>query len=107
MYDLFVDGLRDLQRSLLFKTTKVSFEGLAGETDGENRVFFTVYQPLLSAATTTVYLQGIVVASTEYELDLDTGVVFFDEAPDVQPRISYSTTSLSTTQIKDVLWSGF
>lgn len=109
MYDLYVDGLREIQRSQLFRKIRRYREGLSGLTDGSNCLFFTPYQPLLSEATTLIYLSGSLVSSGSYSLDLEAGAVLFGTAPsaNIQPEATYYAVDLTTDQLKEVLFRGF
>ena len=109
MYDLYVDGLRDFQRSLLFRKVRRVREGMVGLTSGANAVFHTVYMPLLSAATTQIYTSGSLISSGSYTLDLEAGCVIFNTAPsaNVQPEATYYQVDLSESQLKDLLFRAF
>ena len=107
MYDLYVDGLRDIQRSLLYRKVRVSRRGLVGVVDSLNKVFYTPHQPLLSAATTVIHTSGSVVDASTYDLDAESGCVEFDSAPSVQPEASYYQVDMTDSQVRDILWRGF
>lgn len=109
MYDLFTDGLQDLKDLLIFRTEKFSYQGMLGLTSGSNQLFQTPHHPLLSAATTTIYLSGVALSSGSYTLDTETGMARFASAPSegVQPEATYYRCDYSDTQLKQILWAAF
>jgi hypothetical protein len=106
MYDLYVDGLRDLARSQLFRRIRRVREGMVGLTDGVNRVFRTVYAPLFSAATTQIYSSGSLLSSGSYSLDVEAGYIELVTplTAGLQPQATYEQVDLTTTQQKDLLF---
>lgn len=107
MYDLFINGKRDIERNLIFRKQKVSHDPLVGDIDGVNKIFFTTMSPLLSEDTTTIYSSGSILDKTVYSLDTDTGCIVFNYAPTEQPRATYTQVDLTSLQIKQVLIEGF
>jgi len=107
MYDLKVDGVADLSRSMLFRSRPIVRDALSGLVDGSNRVFRTTYYPLLTSGSIIVYEGGSEVLPSGYGVDYDTGAVIFDTAPDVQPEADYAYSELTQEQFIDILMAGF
>lgn len=107
MYDLFTDGLAALKGILLFRTEKFAYQGMMGITSGSNRVFQAPHHPLLSAETTEIYLDGVLVE--DYTLDIETGVVRFDDAPEEGAGVeaTYYRSDYTDTQLKNILLEAF
>lgn len=107
MFDLAVEGVRNLSRAGLFRRHKVIRESLCGIADGSNTVFRTAYSPLVEAEGVTVYLSGGSYSSGSYMVDYDTGTVIFNSAPTAQPQIDYYHANLTTREFKQILLDGF
>jgi len=111
LYDLAVDGVRDLARSGLFNQETEYREPLDGIPDGSNLLFRTQYRPVLSTETVTVYssMSGDTVSSGSYTVDHDSGSVLFtsNAAPSSQPAISYTWANQTLRQFKQILIDGF
>lgn len=107
MYDLRVEGVADLSRSMLFRVRPIVRDALSGLVDGSNRVFRTTYYPLLTSGSIIVYEGGSEVLPSGYGVDYDTGAVIFDTAPDVQPEADYAYSELTQEQFIDILMAGF
>jgi len=107
MFDLAVEGIRNLSRAGLFRRHKVIRESLGGIADGSNVVFRTAYSPLVEAEGITVYLSGGSISSGSYLVDYDTGTVIFGSAPSAQPQADYYHANLTTREFKQILLDGF
>lgn len=109
MYDLFTEGLAAMKGQMLFRTEKFSYQGMMGITSGSNRVFQAPHRPLLSIETTTIYVDGAAVDADDYDIDLETGAVRFDEPPaqGYQPEATYYRSDYADGQIKEMLVDGF
>lgn len=109
MYDLFVDGLREIKAALPFRTEKFSFQGLIGYASGSATVFRFPHRPLLSSETTVIYHDGEAVSSASYTLDTESGVVRFSTAPaqGTQVEATYYRCDYSDTVLKQILFSAF
>ena len=111
MYDLAVDGVRDLARSGLFERQTEYREPLDGIPDGSNLLFRTQYRPILSTEDVTVHLSmsGGSVSSGSYTVDHDSGSVLFtsNAAPTTQPAVSYTWANQTLRQFKQILMDGF
>jgi hypothetical protein len=63
-------------------------------------VIRTEYYPLIEGSVTVTGLESL----PEYELDLETGVITFDEQPDPQTvKVAYKHVLLSDETIQDII----
>ena len=81
MYNLSIEGVRELSRSGLFRKAKVVREPLDGIPDSSNLVFRTQYKPLTETEDVTIFntVSGGSVSSGSYTVDYDTGTVLFTD----------------------------
>ena len=111
MYNLSIEGVRELSRSGLFRKAKVVREPLDGIPDSSNLVFRTQYKPLTETEDVTIFntVSGGSVSSGSYTVDYDTGTVLFTDnaAPASQPATSYHWANLTTREFKQILLDGF
>jgi hypothetical protein len=105
MYNLTVDGLRDIRRFI--EVDKVGRDPLSGILDGSNTLFFTTYSPILSGSTFTLYEGTSEVSSGSYNIDYDTGEVLLDDVPDEQVRATYWLSEFSNAQLTRFLMQAF
>ena len=106
MYNLLVEGIRDLSRyTSLLQQKKVAHDPLSGIVDGSNRTFYAQFSPVLTSGSLTAYVSGSVVSveSTDYE----TGVITLSNAPAKQPDATYTFTPFTNNQQVSMLMSGF
>lgn len=108
-YNLWTDGLADVDRiARLFNKTVIGRDPLSGVVDGVNQYFYTQYTPILSSPAPNVYTSGSApLATSEYTLDYDAGLVTFNVPPIVQPVASYTTAKYSDTTVRSILVAGF
>lgn len=104
MYDLKSRGIKDYRLTMdrLQRQVRDPLEGAVGT----NTVFRARFHPVSSTPTPTVYTSGSV-ASSEYDLDSETGTVVFDSAPSVQPTMTYSWSNMTDEQVVDLLARAF
>ena len=107
MYDLRVDGLRDLTRWTLFQTRKITRDPTSGVLNGINPVFRTTYYPIMSSGSLILHHSSGSTIVDSHTVDYDTGTVIFAAAPSVQPLATYTYSSLSDDERVDVLMKGF
>ena len=106
MYNLLVEGIRDLSRyTSLLQQKKLAHDPMSGIVDGSNRTFYTQFSPVLTSGSLTTYVSGSLAAieSTDY----DTGVVTLTTAPAKQPDATYTFTPFTSSQQVSMLMSGF
>lgn len=109
MYDLWVNGLLDVDRSVrLFNKSQRSHDPLSGIVDGANQYFYSRTTPLLSSGAVSVYTSGSnPLSDTEWSVDYASGLFVFNTAPTVQPTATYQTARYSDMQIRSLLIAGF
>jgi hypothetical protein len=106
MYNLLVEGIRDLSRyTSLLQQRKVSHDSLSGIVDGSNKTFYTQFSPVLTSGSLIAYVSGspVVVDSTDY----DTGTIVLSGIPSKQPDATYTYTPFTVSQRVSMLMSGF
>jgi len=106
VYDLRVDGLRDLSRWILF-TRKITYDPTSGVLNGANTVFRTTYYPIMSSGSLLMHDSSGSPITDTHTVDYETGTVVFDSAPSAQPLATYTYSSLSDDERVDVLMKGF
>jgi len=105
MYDLMVDGYRDIKRFVEIR--KVGRDPLSGILDGSNRLFFTTYSPLMYGADMTLYDGDGTVSSGSYFVDHETGEVYVDAAPSSQLMATYFLCEYPQSRMTRFLMQAF
>lgn len=108
-FELWTDGITLIDRvARLFNKHSIARDPLSGVVDGQNRVFYVNYPPILSSGSLAVYAGGnTAVSSSLYTVDYDGGCIVLTPAPQAQPSASYTTTKYSNWIIKSILVAGF
>lgn len=108
-YDLWVNGIADVDRfARLFNKSQRSRDPLSGIVDGVNQYFYANYHPIMTSGSVGVYTSGSApLASTEWTLDYDSGLITLATAPSVQPSASYQFAKYPEMTIKSILVAGF
>lgn len=107
MYDLRVDGLRDLARRKVIRTRKVYRDPLTGVLNGVNVVFRSTYYPIGSSGSMFLHDSSGSPMVAAHSVDYDTGTVTFVSAPSSQPMGTYVHQPLTDGEMVDLLISGF
>jgi len=105
MYDLAVDGLRDIKRFITLR--RVARDPLSGTVDGSNVYFRTSYYPLFSSTTMTLWEGSTPISSGSFDVDYEAGMVTVDVAPSAQLHATYDLSTYSDTELKRILISAF
>ena len=108
-YNLWVDGLRDVDRiARLFNKKVIGRDPLSGVVDGVNTYYYAQFYPVMSSPTPSIYTSGsALIPVTDYAIDYDSGMVTFVVPPSVQPSASYTTAKYSETTMRSILVAGF
>lgn len=108
-FDLWTDGATLVDRAVhLFDKRAIARDPMSGIVDGSNTLFYIKHPPVLSSGSIGVYTTGSdPVASSQYTVDYDAGLVEFVTAPSVQPTATYHTARYSDLQIKSIMVAGF
>jgi len=104
-FDLVTTGLRRFSRlDWAFAQRKIARDPLSGVVDGQNRVFFTNYAPILTSGSFSVYLGASPLSGV---VDTETGEVTTGSGPTTQPIATYTFTPYTLGQQMSVLMGGF
>src|SRR3990172_6470873 len=108
-FELWTDGVTLIDRvARLFNKHAVARDPLSGVVDGQNRVFYVNYPPILSSGSLGVYVGGNTpVSSSLYTVDYDAGSIVLTPAPVAQPTMSYTTTKYTNSIVRSILVGGF
>jgi hypothetical protein len=106
VYDLAVDGMRDIKRFVTIR--RVARDPLSGIVDGSNRHFFSTYSPIYQSVSSISLFEGTTpVSSGSYQTDYDGGLVAVDIAPSQQLYATYDLCQHTNTELKRILMSAF
>lgn len=105
MYDLAVDGLRDIRRFVTIR--KVARDPLSGIVDSSNTFFFSTYSPIYQGTTVTLFEGSTPVSSGSFSTDRDSGLVTVDAAPSQQLYATYDLCQHTNTELKRILMTAF
>ena len=102
-------AISELKRGMFWNERTLTREPLEGLVDGSNKVFYLAYFPVSSSGTLAVYnASGTVISSGSYTIEsYETGVVSFTTAPSEGYTASYTTQSLTDTELTNTVKNGF
>ena len=100
-------AVTELKRGMFWNERALTREPLEGLVDSSNKVFYLAHFPVSSGETLAIYdASGTVVSAYTVE-SYETGVVSFATAPSEQYTASYTTQSLTDTELTNVVKNGF
>ncbi len=105
MYDLAVDGLRDIRRFVTIR--KVARDPLSGIVDGSNTFFFSTYSPIYQGTTISLSEGATPISSGSFSTDRDGGLITVDVAPSAQLYATYDISKHTNTELKRILMTAF